>query len=187
MAISVRVFRQILADAGFDPNLVTMALDSVEEPMGKTLVKHPKTAIVDFTGGARFGQWVEQNAHPALCFTETAGCNTVVLESAADLDAALRSLATTLCMFSAQMCTSPQNIYVPAAGVRTPQGLVSLDEVARKLGDAVTALTADPKKAAMILATIQSPQTLALLSQLEQTIESIRGPNADFVIVINHS
>jgi len=167
MAITVRVFRQVLQAAGFDPNLVTMALDSTQEPLGKLLVKHPKTAIVDFTGSVRFGQWVEQHAHPALCFTETAGCNTVVLESCADLDAALRSLATTLCMFSAQMCTSPQNIYVPRQGVRTPQGPVPLEEVARRLADAVAALAGDPKKAAMILATIQSDQTLALLRQLQ--------------------
>jgi phenylacetic acid degradation protein paaN len=167
MAITVRVFRQVLQAAGFDPNLVTMALDTVADPIGKVLVKHPKTAIVDFTGSVRFGQWVEQNAHPALAYTETAGCNTVVLESAQDLDAALRSLATTLCMFSAQMCTSPQNIYVPRDGVDTPQGRVPLDEVARRLADAVQALTTEPKKAAMILATIQSPQTLALLQQLQ--------------------
>jgi phenylacetic acid degradation protein paaN len=166
MAISVRVFRRVLADAGFDPNLVTVALDSSAEPLGKILVKHPQTAIVDFTGGTRFGQWVEQNAHPALCFTETAGCNTVVLESVDDLDAALRSLATTLCMFSAQMCTSPQNIYVPAAGVETPAGTVPPNEVAQRLVDAVKALTCEPQKAAMILATVQSPATLALLHEM---------------------
>lgn len=166
MAISVRVFRRVLAAAGFDPNLVTMALDTFDEPIGKRLVRHPKTAIVDFTGSVAFGQWVEQNAHPALVFTETAGCNTVVLESADDLDAALRSLATTLCMFSAQMCTSPQNIYVPADGVRTPKGMVSFDEVGRRLAGAVAALAEDPKKAAMILAALQSPQTVALLERL---------------------
>ena len=104
------------------------------EPLGKVLVKHPRTAIVDFTGSVRFGRWVEENAHPALCFTETAGCNTVVLESVDDLDAVLRSLATTLCMFSAQMCTSPQNIYVPADGVRTPSGTVGFDEVGSPSG-----------------------------------------------------
>ncbi len=167
MAITVRVLRQVLAAAGFDANLVTLALDSSAEPIGKVLVKHPKTAMVDFTGSVRFGQWVERNAHPALSFTETAGCNTVVLDSVDDLDAVLRSLATTLCMFSAQMCTSPQNIYVPAAGVRTPQGMVPLPEVAERLAQAVAALTGDPKKAAMILATIQSDQTLALLQALQ--------------------
>ncbi|MCY7305086.1 MAG: phenylacetic acid degradation protein PaaN [Rhodoferax sp.] len=167
MAITVRVFRQVLEAAGFDPNLVTLALDTTAEPLGKLLVKHPKTAIVDFTGSARFGQWVEQNAHPALSFTETAGCNTVVLESVDDLDAVLRSLATTLCMFSAQMCTSPQNIYIPAGGVRTPAGTVPADEVAQRLPAAVSALTGDPKKAAMILATIQSDHTLALLRDMQ--------------------
>ena len=167
IAISVRVFRQVLKGAGFDANLVTMALDTTLEPIGKLLVKHPKTAIVDFTGSTRFGQWVEQNAHPALCFTETAGCNTVVLESCDDLDAVLRSLATTLCLFSAQMCTSPQNIYISRHGVQTPQGLVPFNDVARRLADAVAGLTSEPKKAAMILATIQSPQTLALLSNMQ--------------------
>ena len=167
IAISVRVFRQVLEGAGFDANLVTMALDTTLEPIGKLLVKHPKTAIVDFTGSTRFGQWVEQNAHPALCFTETAGCNTVVLESCDDLDAVLRSLATTLCLFSAQMCTSPQNIYISRHGVQTPQGLVPFNDVARRLADAVAGLTSEPKKAAMILATIQSPQTLALLSNMQ--------------------
>lgn len=174
MALTVRVFRLVLQAAGFDPNLVTLALDSQAAPIGKTLVKHPATAMVDFTGSVRFGQWVEQNAHPALSFTETAGCNTVVLASVTDLDAVLRSLATTLCLFSAQMCTSPQNIYVPAQGVQTPQGLVSLEEVGRRLADAVAALTQDPKKAAMILATVQSPQTLALLADL-QTQGAKRG------------
>ena len=120
MAISVRAFRRVLAQFGFDPNLVSMVLDTSSEPIGKILVQHPETDIVDFTGSVKFSQWVEANAYPALCFTETAGCNTVVLDSADDLDAAIRSLATTLCMFSAQMCTSPQNIYVPKQGARTP-------------------------------------------------------------------
>ena len=170
MAISVRVFRNVLQRFGFDPNLVTMALDTTTEPIGKVLVQHPETDIVDFTGSVKFGQWVEANAHPAICFTETAGCNTVVLESADDLDAAIRSLATTLCMFSAQMCTSPQNIYIPAQGVRTPAGLVSFDEVGKRLAAAVNAVGAEPKKASMILAAIQSPATLAQMKQLRDDV-----------------
>ncbi len=167
MAISVRVFRRVIQAAGFDPNLVTLALDSVAAPIGKHLVQHPKTAIVDFTGSARFGEWIERNAHPALVFTETAGCNTVVIESADDLDAVLRALATTMCMFSAQMCTSPQNIYLPRDGVQTPAGRVPLDEVAQRLAAAIDNIGSDAKKAAMILAAIQSPQTLALLAQMQ--------------------
>jgi phenylacetic acid degradation protein paaN len=165
MAHSVRAFRRVLREAGFDPNLVTMLTDSSTEPVGKVLVQHPKTAIVDFTGSARFGQWVERHAHPALVYTETSGVNTVVIESAADLDAALRSLATTMCMFSAQMCTSPQNVYLPRTGVRTPQGTVPMDEVAQRLAAAIDAVGRDPRRAGMILAAIQSPATLAQLAQ----------------------
>jgi phenylacetic acid degradation protein paaN len=168
MAISVRVVRGVLAEAGFDPNLVTMAVDSADEPLGKVLVQHPRTAIVDFTGSARFGAWVERHAHPALVFTETAGCNTVVLESVDDLDAALRSLATTMCLFSAQMCTSPQNVYVPRNGLATAAGRVPFDEVGERLAAAIDAVGSDPKRAAMILAAIQSPATLALLAQMRE-------------------
>ncbi len=171
MAIAVEVFREVLAECGFDPNLVTLAVDTTAEPIGKKIIEHPSCAIVDFTGSARFGQWVERNAHPALCFTETAGCNTVVLESCPDLDAVIRSLATTLCLFSAQMCTSPQNIYIPAAGVRVGEGdtatVVPFDEVAGRLAKAVDAIGNDPKKAAAILSTIQSPATLELIASME--------------------
>lgn len=172
MAIAVEIFRQTLAEAGWDPNLVTLAMDSVAEPIGKHIVQHPQAAIIDFTGSVAFGSWIEQNAKaPKLVYTETAGCNTVVLESCEDLDAALRSLATTLCMFSAQMCTSPQNIYVPAAGVRVGSGAdahtVALDEVADRLAAAVAALTSEPRKASMILAALQSEASLEMLREME--------------------
>lgn len=169
MALVVRIFRQCIADAGFDPNLVTLALDTPDAPIGKEIIKHPKTAIVDFTGSVGFGRWVETNAHPAISYTETAGCNTVVLAEVQDLDEVLRSLATTLCMFSAQMCTSPQNIYVPRAGVSTPDGLVPVEVVGRKLADAITAIAQNPKRAGMILACIQSEETLGLLRDMQDT------------------
>jgi phenylacetic acid degradation protein paaN len=176
MAISVEVFRAVLAESGFDPNLVTLAVDTTAVPIGKRIVQHPGCAIVDFTGGARFGQWVERHAAPALCFTETAGCNTVVLESCDDLDAVVRSLAMTLCLFSAQMCTSPQNFYIPEDGVRVGRGAaavrVSFEEVARRLVGAIDAIAAVPAKAAAILATIQSPATLELIDRLQREAEA---------------
>lgn len=172
MAISTTVFREVLAEHGFDPDLVQLAVDSTAEPIGKRIVEHPRCAIVDFTGSARFGAWVEQNAAPAICFTETAGCNAVVLESCADLDAVVRALATTLCLFSAQMCTSPQNIYVPADGIRVGHGTdvrrVDPSEFGARLAAAVDSIGSDPRKAAAILATIQSPSTLALLEWLQR-------------------
>jgi phenylacetic acid degradation protein paaN len=168
MALSVRIARRVLASAGFDPDLVTMAVDSAAEPLGRLLVQHPQTAIVDFTGSARFGAWVEQNAHPALCYTETSGVNTVVLDSAHELEPVARSLATTMHLFSAQMCTSPQNIYIPRGGINVNGRHVSVDEVCQALAAACRGVTADPKRAASILAAIQSPSTLDLVDSMRE-------------------
>lgn len=166
MAIAVRVAREVIAEAGFDPNLVTLCLDSAEAPLGKVLVKHPRAAIIDFTGSARFGAWVEANAWPALCYSETSGVNTVVIESLEDPEAVIKSLATTLSLFSAQMCTSPQNIYLPERGIRSGNGLISAEEFGTRLASAMGSIAADPRRAGPILAAIQSPTTLALIDAM---------------------
>jgi phenylacetic acid degradation protein paaN len=166
MALAVRTCREVLAAAGFSPDLVTLCLDTVAAPVGKLLVKHPQTAIVDFTGSARFGAWVEANAHPALCYSETSGVNTVVVESVDQFEPVLKSLATTMSLFSAQMCTSPQNVYVPRDGVRYAGGRIGADEFGAALAQAIASIAADPKRAAPIMAAIQSSSTPALIDQL---------------------
>jgi phenylacetic acid degradation protein paaN len=168
MAIAVRICRETLAAAGFEPDLVTLCLDTAAEPLGKRLIKDPRTAIVDFTGSARFGAWVEANAWPALCYSETSGVNTVVVESAADIEPVIKSLATTMSLFSAQMCTSPQNIYVPATGIATDSGRVSAEEFGARLAAAMAAIASDPKRAGGILAAIQSPATPTLVDELRE-------------------
>ena len=166
MALAVSTCREVLAEAGFPADLVTLCLDGTDTPVGKILVKHPQTAIVDFTGSARFGAWVEANAHPALCYSETSGVNTVVVESVDALEPVLKSLATTMSLFSAQMCTSPQNVYVPRDGVRHAGGRIGADEFGAELARAIAAIAADPKRAAPIMAAIQSPVTPALIDQV---------------------
>jgi phenylacetic acid degradation protein paaN len=166
MALAVRTARQVLAEAGFAPDLVTLCLDSADDPIGKRLVKHPQAAIVDFTGSARFGAWVEANAHPALCFSETSGVNTVVVESVEALEPVLKSLATTMSLFSAQMCTSPQNVYVPRDGIRCGARRIGADEFGAALAGAIAAIANDPRRAAPIMAAIQSPATLSLVDEI---------------------
>jgi len=166
MALAVRTCREVLASAGFPPDLVSMCLDTVDAPLGMRLVRHPHTAIVDFTGSSRFGAWVEGNAHPALCFSETSGVNTVVIDSVDALEPVLRSLATTMSLFSGQMCTSPQNIYVPRSGVRHPGGRIGALEFGEALAAAVARIGHEPKRAASIMAAIQSPSTPALVDSI---------------------
>ena len=166
MALAVRTCREVIAGAGFSPDLVSLCLDTAEEPLGKRLVKHPHAAIIDFTGSARFGSWVEANSAPALCFSETSGVNTVVIESVEALEPVVRSLATTMSLFSAQMCTSPQNVYVPRDGIACPGGRIGADEFGAALAGSIAAIAGDPRRAAPIMAAIQSDATVSLIDQM---------------------
>ncbi len=160
MALVVRACHEVLAAAGLPTTVVQLAADTVAEPLAQDLVAHEDCAIVDFTGSPAFGSWIEQHAHPAITFTETAGVNTVVLDSVEDLDAVAGAIATSLCLFTAQMCTSAQNIYLPAQGVRTAQGTASVAEVEQAIVTAVRAITESPRRAAGLLGAVQSPGTV---------------------------
>ena len=175
MAIAVRIMRDVLAGAGFDPALIQLVVDSSDQPLGKVLVEHERAAIVDFTGSARFGSWVEQHAGNRPCYTETSGINTVILDGAEDIDAALDSVVNTLCLFSSQMCTSPQTFYVPADGMRDGNGRhLTPDQVEAELIKRIDALAASPKRAASVMGCIQSPTTLSLIDEWTAAAESGR-------------
>lgn len=154
VALFVRTMREVLAKHGHDPNLVTMAADTRGNPITIELLHHPDTAIIDFTGGPEFGQWIEKNCTNALVYTETAGCNSVVIESTDNFRGMCDAVAHSLCQASAQMCTSVQNIFVPKDGVQTDVGHLSFAEVRDGLVASVDKLIADPKKAAFLCGTL---------------------------------
>jgi phenylacetic acid degradation protein paaN len=166
MAMAVQTARAVLRDTGFDPNLLTLAADTWDEPIAKTLFARPETAIIDFTGGQAFGTWIERNCGHLQVYTETAGCNAVVLESAADLDAALDAIALGLVLFSAQMCTAPQNIWIPADGVHDGTQRISPQEVTTRLVAAVDRLVGLPKSAAALCGALHADKTRSELDHL---------------------
>ncbi|SHI26143.1 aldehyde dehydrogenase family protein [Streptomyces sp. 3214.6] len=170
MALAVGICREVIAAAGFDTDLVTLAVDSVAEPVAQRLVRHEKTRIVDFTGSAGFGEWIEANARRTQVYTETSGTNSVLLESVTDPEPVLRALAGSLCLFSAQMCTSPQNIFVPREGLRTATGVLTVDELAAALADAIRAVSTVPRRAAAVMGAVQSARTLDELALLTEEV-----------------
>lgn len=145
VALVTSVCRDVLAAAGFDPNLVTMVADTRDAPATMALLQQPGTAIVDFTGSPRFGRWLEENCRDKLVYTETAGCNSVVIESTDDLQAMAAAIAHSLCQASAQMCTSVQNIHIPADGILAAGQRVSFDAVAAAIVAAVDKLLENPQ------------------------------------------
>ena len=84
LAITVKVARETLKEAGFDPNLVLLAADEANAPITQELAKRPEVALIDYTGGPGFADWLEKNAGHATLFAEKAGVNTVVIESTGD-------------------------------------------------------------------------------------------------------
>lgn len=156
LALTVKVAREVLQEAGFDPDVVLLAAHTAEEDTARQLALDPAVKIIDFTGSTANGDWLENNARQALVYTEKAGVNQVIIDSAADLKGVARNLAFSLALYSGQMCTAPQNIYVPRDGIQTPEGRVSFDEVAAALGAAVDKLGADAAKAVELTGAIQN-------------------------------
>ena len=153
LAISVEAARTVLEANGFDPALVQLAPESDGEGLAKTLAERPEVAIIDYTGGPGFGGWLEREAAAdgKQVYTEKSGVNSIVLDSTDNLRGVLGNLAFSLSLYSGQMCTTPQNIYVPRDGIETDDGHLSFEQVGAKLGEALTRFSADDAKAVEIL------------------------------------
>ncbi len=164
MAIVVETCRTVLSEFGFDPNLITLAVDTLAEPVAGKYVEHPAVQIIDFTGSPRYGGHLERTVTGKLLYTETAGVNSVVMESVDDLAEAARAVARATCLFSAQMCTSPQVVYVPKGGIATSGGTAGFDDVAQAIVDEIDAIAANPKMAAGIMGAIQGDVSLDVVA-----------------------
>ena len=132
------------------------------------LVRHPAVAIIDYTGSNGFGAWVRANAGAAQVYTEEAGVNSIVIAATDDFAGMCANIAFSLALYSGQMCTAPQDIFVPASGIETDDGHKSFGEVAAGIAAAVDALLADPARASGVCGAIANPATL-------ERIEAARG------------
>lgn len=157
LALTVRIARDVLAEAGFDPNLVCLAAERPGEGIAKTLAVRPEIRIIDYTGSSAFGEWLEANARQAQVFTEKAGVNTVVIDSTDDYRGMLSNLAFALSLYSGQMCTTPQNLLIPRDGIATDAGHKSYDEVVADLAASVQGLLGDDARANALLGALVNP------------------------------
>jgi phenylacetic acid degradation protein paaN len=154
LAITVRIAREVLAEAGHDPNQVTLAVEEEGDRIAAGLARHRDVRIVDFTGSSDFGNWLEANVGQAVVYTEKSGLNTVIVDSTDDYRGMLANLAFSLSLYSGQMCTTPQNILVPSPGIGTDAGHKSVEEFGADLAAAVDALLSNPQRAAGTLGAI---------------------------------
>lgn len=173
LAITVKYAREVLAEAGFDPNLIMLAAEAPGEKLASDLALHRAVRIVDFTGSTEYGDWLETHARQASVYTEKAGLNTVVIDSTDDFAGMCRNLGFTLTLYSGQMCTTSQNILIPAGGIETDQGHKSFDEVAGGIAAAVGKLTADPARGVELTGAIVNDGVLERLAEVTKVGEPV--------------
>jgi phenylacetic acid degradation protein paaN len=168
LAITVQVCEEVLGEAGFDPHLVTLAAEAPDDHLAATLAVDPRVKLIDYTGGNAFGDWLEQHATQAVVFTEKAGVNTVVVDSTPSFAAMCANLAFSFSLYTGQMCTAPQNVYLPASGVATDEGTKSPAEVAAGIGAAFDKLLGDDARAVELLGGVVNDGVLTRLEAAGQ-------------------
>ena len=168
LALTVSVMRDVLAEYGLPRDLVLLAADQAGHEITKTLVQHPEIAIIDYTGSNAFGSWVKAHAPQAQIYTEEAGVNTMTLAATGDFAGMCANIAFSLSLYSGQMCTAPQTLFIPADGIDTDQGHKSFNDVCRALASAIDELLSDPARAAGVCGAIANSATLERLQLLRE-------------------
>ena len=169
LAITVQVCQEVLAESGFATELVTLAAEDPADGLAKVLATHPEVKLVDFTGSNQFGDWLEQNATQAQVFTEKAGVNSVILDSTDSFAGMCSNLAFSFALYSGQMCTAPQDVFVPADGIDTDDGHKSFDEVGEGIAGALGKLLGDDARAVELLGGIANNGVLSRLDSATST------------------
>lgn len=168
LALTVAIAREVIAESGFDQNVITLLIDTTAEPIAKDLVMDRRIGLVDYTGGSQFGDWLEQNVHHASVYTEKAGVNAVLIDSTDNLKGLMQNLSVSLSMYSGQMCTAPQTVFV-APTVQTDEGEKSFDDIVGHLTGAISGLLGDDARAAGILGAIKSQDTIERIGAAESS------------------
>ena len=158
IAIAVASIQEALKENGFDPNIVQLAVDTPENQITTQLAEHKAIKLIDFTGGNEFGNYIE-GLPGKRTFTEKAGINSVILHSAKDMKAMMQNLSFSISLYSGQMCTAPQNFYIPKNGITVDGEQVSYEDTVGALTKFISGLVNHEKMGPGTLGAVQNPAT----------------------------
>ncbi len=164
IAIFTAELRKVLEENGVDANAVQLAVDTVVEPITQQLAEHDDVQLVDFTGSSEFGNYVE--SLDKTVFTEKSGINSVIIDSVEDIKAVAQNIAFSVSLYSGQMCTAPQNVFI-AEKVPSANGTLSFDEVSGAIVEAIKGVIDHPKMGAGTLGSIQNDGILERIKSKE--------------------
>jgi phenylacetic acid degradation protein paaN len=167
IAIFVTEIQNVLADYNLNPTICQLAVDTFDKMITKELAEHTDVKLIDFTGNSVFGSYLE--ALPGkIVFTEKTGVNSVILDSAEDIDKAAANLAFSVNLYSGQMCTAPQNFFIPEGGIKTPAGVVTFDQFAEKFVANINSLVDNPKAGPFVLGAVQNKKTCERVEEVSK-------------------
>ena len=165
IAIAVADIRRTFRAHGINPDVIQLGIDG-EELITKELAGHPGLRMIDYTGSSKFGEYLE-SLPGKIVFTEKAGVNSIIVDSVEHLDAALDNIAFSLSLYSGQMCTTPQNIFIPRSGIIAGEETVSYEDFIKKLVQKIDALVGNEKIGPGTLGAIQNPATAQRVSSVK--------------------
>ncbi|MDR6842695.1 aldehyde dehydrogenase family protein [Pseudoxanthomonas sacheonensis] len=114
---SGRLLADCLRDAGFPPGAFNY-LNGNGSEIGQTLVDHPRTAGVTFTGsfdvGMRIYRAMAAGAYPRPCIAEMGGKNACVVTANADLERAATGIVRSAFGMGGQKCSALSRVYADA-------------------------------------------------------------------------
>src|SRR5438105_2933281 len=112
---SGRLLADCLRDAGI-PRGVFNYLNGRGSVVGETLLKHPNTAGITFTGSVDVGMHIYRTManglYPRPCIAEMGGKNACIVTANADLDRAADGIMRSAFGLSGQKCSAVSRIYV---------------------------------------------------------------------------
>lgn len=182
IAIFVSELRKVLEENNVDSNVVQLAVDTIAEPITTSLAEHPAVKLIDYTGGNAYGDFIA--SLPKTVFTEKSGINSVIIDSVKNLKAVAQNIAFSVSLYSGQMCTAPQNIFIPKT-IQAADGTLRFEDVANAIVEAVKGVISHPKMGAGTLGNIQNDVTYKnvlgkggeiLLAPIE--VKNSEAPNA---------
>ncbi len=183
IAVVVAEIQAALVAKGYDANICQLAVDSSSNLITKKLAEHPLVKVIDYTGGSAFGSYIEGLVGKTT-FTEKAGVNSVILDSVTDLKAVAQNVAFAASLYSGQMCTAPQNFFIPAGGIKTAEGHATYEEVVSAITGAISGIAAHPQMGPGTLGAVQSEVTLKRVESVKDIATILVQPttvaNAEF-------
>ena len=167
IAIVVAEIQKVLNQSSLDPNVCQLAVDTSDRLITKELAEHKDVKLIDYTGSAVFGSYLESLPGKTV-FTEKTGVNSIIVDSVDDADKVAANIAFSLSLYSGQMCTAPQNILIPGSGVKKIDGgSLSFDEFVQKVIDNINSLVDNPKAGPFVLGAIQNKKTCDRVTEAE--------------------